>query len=196
VLPPASRAVTVRTLVPACKVTPAAVQLAVPVAVPEPPRLFAHVTCVTPTSSAAVPCRTSDPLPVLYAALAVGDVIATVGFVVSDPVPLPVTIRDMDPPFALKLIVALTVVAVVGVKRTVTIWVVPAPLSVNGLPDTTLNGAVPDAAPETVPPPVFDTVKACSAKLPGGTVPKFTVPVGLTPKSLRAAALAEGEHAL
>jgi hypothetical protein len=34
---------------------PLAVQLVVPLAVPLPPRLFAHVTCVTPTLSDAVP---------------------------------------------------------------------------------------------------------------------------------------------
>jgi hypothetical protein len=51
----ASRAVTVMTLSPVWRATFAADQLVVPVAVPDPPRLFAHVTCVTPTLSLAVP---------------------------------------------------------------------------------------------------------------------------------------------
>jgi len=59
-----------------------------------------------------------------------------------------------------------------------------------------LNGAADDAAPETVPPPVFVTVKTRSAKLPIATLPKFTVPVGLRAKSGRATALATIEQAL
>src|SRR5207247_5250972 len=55
VLPEASRAVTVSTFVPSWRMMPLAVQLVVPLAVPLPPRLFAHVTCVTPTLSDAVP---------------------------------------------------------------------------------------------------------------------------------------------
>jgi len=55
VLPEASRAVTVSTLVPSWRMMPLAVQLVIPLAVPLPPRLFAHVTCVTPTLSDAVP---------------------------------------------------------------------------------------------------------------------------------------------
>ena len=41
---------------------PLAVQFVVPVAVPLPPRLFAHVTWVTPTASEAVPPRASAEL--------------------------------------------------------------------------------------------------------------------------------------
>ena len=44
VLPAASRAVTVRMLVPSWRTIPLAVQLVVPVAVPLPPALFTHVT--------------------------------------------------------------------------------------------------------------------------------------------------------
>ena len=55
VLPAASRAVTVRTFAPVWRVIPPAVQLVVPVAVPLPPRLFTHVTWVTPRLSVAVP---------------------------------------------------------------------------------------------------------------------------------------------
>ena len=55
VLPVASRAWTVSTLVPVWRTIPLAAQLVVPLAVPLPPRLFAHVTCVTPTLSKAVP---------------------------------------------------------------------------------------------------------------------------------------------
>jgi hypothetical protein len=110
--------------------------------------------------------------------------------------PLPVPIAELVPPFAVKLIVELTVDVVVGVKRTVTVWVAPTPPSVKGLPEIMLNGAEVAAAPETVPPPVFATVKVWSAKLPRFTLPKFTVPVGLTANSLRAMALAIAEQAL
>src|SRR5207245_6305038 len=55
VLPAASRAVIVRTFVPLCRTIPLAVQVVVPVAVPEPPALLTHATCVTPTLSATVP---------------------------------------------------------------------------------------------------------------------------------------------
>src|SRR5262245_8007409 len=53
-LPAASRAVTVITLSPGFRST-ATFQFVVPVAVPEPPRLFTQLTCVTPTLSDAVP---------------------------------------------------------------------------------------------------------------------------------------------
>ena len=65
VLPAASLAVTVSTFVPACRTIPLAVQLVVPLDVPLPPRLFAHVTCVTPTLSDAVPPRVRGELLVL-----------------------------------------------------------------------------------------------------------------------------------
>jgi hypothetical protein len=55
VFPAASRAVIVSTFVPVCRPIPLAVQLVVPVALPLPPRLLAHVTWVTPMLSAAVP---------------------------------------------------------------------------------------------------------------------------------------------
>jgi len=62
---------------------PVTVQLVVPVAVPLPPRLFAHVTWVTPTLSDAVPPRIRRELLVVKVGLEVGDVIVTVGAVVS-----------------------------------------------------------------------------------------------------------------
>jgi hypothetical protein len=65
VLLAASRAVTVSTFVPSWRTIPLAVQLVVPLAVPLPPRLFAHVTCVTPTLSAAVPPSVRGELPVV-----------------------------------------------------------------------------------------------------------------------------------
>jgi hypothetical protein len=65
VLPAASRAVMVSTFVPVCRATPLAVQLVVPVAVPLPPRLFAHRTWVTPTLSAAVPASVREDAVVL-----------------------------------------------------------------------------------------------------------------------------------
>ena len=65
VLPAASFAVTVSTFVPGWRTIPPAVQLVVPLAVPLPPPLFAHVTSVTPTSSAAVPPRVREESLVL-----------------------------------------------------------------------------------------------------------------------------------
>ena len=65
VLPAASRAVMVSTFVPVCRPIPLAVQLVVPVVVPVPPRLFAQLTCVTPTLSAAVPPSVTDDARVL-----------------------------------------------------------------------------------------------------------------------------------
>ena len=65
VLPAASRAVTLSTFVPSWRTMPLAVQLALPVAVPPPPRLFAHVTWVTPTLSKAVPLSMMDEAPVV-----------------------------------------------------------------------------------------------------------------------------------
>jgi len=65
VLPAASNAVTVNTLEPGCNAIPLAVQLVVPVAVPEPPLLFVQRTLVTPTLSDAVPCRVTEALPVV-----------------------------------------------------------------------------------------------------------------------------------
>jgi len=89
----------------------------------------------------------------------VGVVIATVGGAVSVAMLVPVTTRETLPPFAVKLTFALTVADTTGLKRTFTTWVAPTPTRLNGLPETTLKGAEIDAAPETVPPPVFDTVK-------------------------------------
>jgi len=59
-----------------------------------------------------------------------------------------------------------------------------------------LKGAATDTVPETVPPPVLDTVTVWFAELPRFTLPKLTVPVGLTEKSARATALATLEQAL
>ena len=117
-------------------------------------------------------------------------VIATVGGV--RPGVLPVTIREIVPPLAVKLTVVAVVRGKVGVKRTVTVCDAPAPTRLNGLPATILNGAEADAAPETVPPAVFCTVKVRSAKPPRITVPKLTMPVGFTANSNCAAALPTG----
>jgi predicted transporter len=157
VLPPASRAVTVSTFVPIWRAIPLAVQLVVPLAVPLPPWLLVHVTCVTPTLSDAVPPTASEELLVVKVGLLVGVVMVTVGAVES--VPVPVTIRERVSPSAAKLTFVVAVADVVGVKRTITAWLAPAPTRVNGLPETILNGAEVDTVPDTVPPPVFDTVK-------------------------------------
>ena len=157
VLPAASRAVTVSTFDPGCRTIPLAVQLVVPVAVPLPPALFVHVTWVTPTLSDAVPPSVRGVVLVLKVGLEVGEVTVSVGGVAS--APMPVTIRERVSPSAVKLTFVVAVAGVVGVKRTVTVWVVPRPTRLNGLPETMLKGAAAAAVPETVPPTVFCTVK-------------------------------------
>lgn len=202
VLPAASRAETVRVLEPDRSAIAPVVQVAVPVAMPLPPWLFVQVTWVTPTLSEAAPPKVRvEPLAVKVG-LAVGDVMVTEGAVVSAVVlvlvllPVPSRVLERVTLLAVTLRFALAVVFVTGVNRTVTAVVAPAPLRVNGLPDTTLKGAATAALPEIVPPPVFETVKTWSAKLPTLTLPKFTVPVGLTANSDRATALATLEQAL
>src|SRR5512145_514299 len=105
---------------------PLAVQLVVPVAVPLPPRLFTHVTRVTPTLSDAVPPRVREELLVRKVALEVGDVMVTMGGVVSMTVTVKVsaavlpaasravTVSTFDPdcsmiPLAVQLVVPLAV---------------------------------------------------------------------------------------
>src|SRR3989442_9966611 len=114
---------------------PLALQLVVPLAVPLPPRLFAHVTWVTPTLSAAVPPSVRGEFPVVYVELEVGEVMATVGGVVS--VTLPVTILEMMSRSAAKVRFAVAVADMVGLKRTVTAWLAPTP-RVKGLPESML----------------------------------------------------------
>ena len=106
--------------------------------------------------SDAVPPSVSGELLAVNVGFDVGEVMATVGAVASAPVP--VTIRARVSPSAAKLTFAVAVAGVVGVKRTVTVWVVPSPTRLNGLPETMLNGAEVDAVPEIVPPTVFCTV--------------------------------------
>jgi len=196
VLPAASWDVTVSTFEPGCRTIPLAVQLVVPVAVPPPPRLFAHVTCATPMLSWAAPPSVSGVALVLNVGADVGDVMATVGGIGSVPVPVPLTRRVKLSPSALKLTLVDAVASVVGVKRTVTACVDPRPPRLKGLPDTILNGGEAVTDPETTPPRVFCTVKVWSAKLPRFTFPKLTVPVGATERSTWALALATSEHPL
>src|SRR5687767_5361787 len=83
VLPAASCAVTVKTFGPFLSAISLTLQLAVAVAVPEPPRSFDQVTCVTPTLSEAVPLSVaSGVVPVANVAALVGAVIVTTGVVV------------------------------------------------------------------------------------------------------------------
>src|SRR5512138_739848 len=81
VFPAASRAVTVSTLLPDCNAIPLTDQLVVPVAVPLPPRLLLHVTCVTPTLSAAVPPSVIGLVVAVYVVPVVGLVMLTLGAV-------------------------------------------------------------------------------------------------------------------
>jgi len=73
--------------------------------------------------------------------------------------PVPVTSREIVSPSAVKVRLVLASAVVVGVKRTVTVWGVPVPTSVKGLPETMLNGAETEAVPVTVPVRVPWTVK-------------------------------------
>jgi hypothetical protein len=74
----------------------AADQLVVPVAVPDPPRLFAHVTCVTLTLSLAVPPIVRVGALVEYTLAEAGAVMATVGASVSA-AKLTTTLLDVTP---------------------------------------------------------------------------------------------------
>src|SRR3989442_15756063 len=116
---------------------PLAVQLVVPVAVPLPPRLFAHVTWVTPTLSDAVPPRIRGELLVVKVGLDVGDVMVIAVGVVSGPVPVPVPVagRKIMSPSAVKLTFVLTEGDTGGVKRTGTASVAPEPPRDNRVPD-------------------------------------------------------------
>ena len=62
----------------------------VPLAVPLPPRLFDQATCVTPTLSEAEPPRLNVPLEVVWVEALVGELIVTLGTVVSVGVPVEV----------------------------------------------------------------------------------------------------------
>jgi hypothetical protein len=94
VLPAASRAVTVSTLLPVWSAI-GVVHDAVPDVVPLPPRLLTQVTCVTPTLSLAVPLSVIDIADVDHAAADVGPVIVTAGAVVSTVVTLHVKVCDV-----------------------------------------------------------------------------------------------------
>jgi hypothetical protein len=83
VFPAASRAVIVMTFGPFASAIAPVLQLVVPLAVPLPPALFAHETCVTPTLSPAVPLNVTVAEVVLKVDPAVGDEIATVGATLS-----------------------------------------------------------------------------------------------------------------
>jgi hypothetical protein len=210
VLPAASRAVMVSTFVPVCRPIPLAVQFVAPVAVPLPPRLFAHRTWVTPMLSDAVPPSVRDDADVRKVELVVGEVIATVGGTVSGPgfglgsgsglgfvpMPVPLSSRETRSPEALKLRSPLAVADVVGAKPTVTVWVALVPLSVNDPPDTILKGGDVDTVPVTVPPRGLDIVKVRVTTLPRFTLPKLRLPVGLTAKATCATAFTTGEQSL
>ena len=75
------------------------------------------------------------------------------------PIPVPLTVLEMVSPSVAKAILVIARAGVVGANRTLTTWLAPNPTSLNELPETMLNGADVDTAPEAVPPPVFDTVK-------------------------------------
>ena len=105
-LPAASRAVTVITLEPDCSPIPLTDQFVVPVAVPLPPRLLLHVTCVTPTLSDAVPATARGLMFVVNVELEVGVVIATVGALLSAPTAVPGQPRRIVPAAMKKILAA------------------------------------------------------------------------------------------
>jgi hypothetical protein len=125
----------------------------------------------------------------------VGRVIVTVGGVASSAIPTPVTGREILSPSEEKVTLAVEVAADVGENRTVT-SAVPEPGIENGLPDTMRNGPEADAVPETLAVRVFCTVKTRSAEPPTFTLPKLTVPAGVTDSAGEAVALATSEQAL
>jgi len=120
----------------------------------------------------------------------------SVGIVSEAVTPVPATSRDCISPFAVKLTVVFAVAVLVGVNRTVTVAVAPAPTRVKGLPESMRKGAETEAAPVRVPLPIFFTVNVLVAELPIVTFPKLTVPVGATTDWPRATALETAEHAL
>jgi len=110
--------------------------------------------------------------------------------------PVPVTRRDSVSPSAAKLTFTLAAVVLVGVNFTVIVAVAPALDSVNGPPETMLNGAATDAVPVIVPPRILCTVNVCVAELPMLTLPKLMLAVGVTPISTCATALPTPEQLL
>jgi hypothetical protein len=111
-------------------------------------------------------------------------------------VPVPVRRREMVSPEALKVRFTVVVTNAVGAKRTVTVCVAPAPTRVNELPDTMLKGAEVDTVPVRVWARVLVTVYVRVRTLPRFTLPKSTLPVGLTVKATCATAFATGEQLL
>src|SRR5438552_10429878 len=93
--------------------------------------------------------------------------------------PVPVTTRERFPPLDVKLMLPGNVPVCVGLKRTRTSRLAPAP-RLKEPPVTTLKGGEVEAFPIRVPVPLFCTVKVRSAELPTATVPKSTLPVGVT----------------
>ncbi|MBI4382170.1 MAG: hypothetical protein HY574_13410, partial [candidate division NC10 bacterium] len=76
--------------------------------------------------------------------------------------PVPVTEGDALPPLEVKVTLPLNVAADEGLKRTVTLWLAPAPRLNDAAPTMVKPVADVEALPVSVPPPVFVTVKARS----------------------------------
>lgn len=110
--------------------------------------------------------------------------------------PVPVRRRETVSPEALKVRFTVVVTNAVGAKRTVTVCVAPAPTRVNELPDTMLKGAEVDTVPVRVWARVLVTVYVRVRTLPRFTLPKSTLPVGLTVKAACATAFTVGEQSL
>ncbi len=152
-----------------------------------------HCTVLPATKLLPLAVSVKAALPAVAVA---GDTDVSTGAGLVPTRPVPVTPREILPPLAVNVTLVAVRRPVTGVNRTVTVAVAPTPTRLNEPPETTLNGAATVAVPDTVPPPVFWTVNVWSRTLPMFTVPKSTVPIGLTLKSILAAALADVEHAL
>jgi hypothetical protein len=109
---------------------------------------------------------------------------------------VPETSREIVSPSAVKFRFVVVTPAVMGANRTTTVPVVPSPARLKGLPDTILNGADTETAPETVPPREFVTVNDCVAVVPTLMLPKFVAVGGVTPNVICAVALAAPEQPL
>ena len=85
--------------------------------------------------------------------------------------PVPLTPREVLPPFDVKLTFAVKFPGAVGLRRTTTPRLAPA-ARLKELPEWTAKGEDVEALPVRVPPPEFRTVKVRSAELPMATAPK------------------------
>jgi len=165
------------------------------------------VTCValtnvvaraTPPTVAVAPA--ANPLPFTWSVKAARPAVTLEGerpvIPGVPPTAVPDTTREIVSPSAVKFRLVVVTPEAIGANCTTTVPVVPSPARWKGLPDTILNGAATETAPETVPPREFVTVNDCVAVDPTLMLPKFTAVGGVTPNVNPAMALAAFEHPL